>query len=38
MKSALSYFSKIADPRVDLTKEHLLEDIIFIREEAGFSY
>ena len=30
MNSVLSYFSNLADPRVERTKEHLLEDIIFI--------
>jgi len=30
MKSPIEYFSEIEDPRVDRTKEHLLEDIIFI--------
>jgi predicted transposase YbfD/YdcC len=30
MKSPIEYFSQIDDPRVDRTKEHLLEDIIFI--------
>lgn len=30
MESPLPYFSGIQDPRVDRTKDHLLEDIIFI--------
>jgi predicted transposase YbfD/YdcC len=30
MQSPLPFFSGIRDPRVDRTKEHLLEDIIFI--------
>lgn len=30
MKSTLSYFSNLPDPRIDRTKDHLLEDIIFI--------
>ncbi|MGC3977155.1 MAG: transposase family protein [Paludibacteraceae bacterium] len=30
MKSPMSYFSSLPDPRLDRTKEHLLEDIIFI--------
>jgi len=30
MKSPINYFSDLTDPRVDRTKEHLLEDIIFI--------
>jgi len=30
MKSSIFYFSDLADPRVDRTKAHLLEDIIFI--------
>jgi predicted transposase YbfD/YdcC len=30
MKSPIEYFSNLPDPRVDRTKEHLLEDIIFI--------
>ncbi len=30
MKSPIEYFSVIKDPRVDRTKYHLLEDIIFI--------
>lgn len=30
MKSPIDYFSELTDPRVDRTKEHLLEDIIFI--------
>ena len=30
MESPIHYFSKLKDPRVDRTKEHLLEDIIFI--------
>ena len=30
MKSPLDYFTEIEDPRVERTKEHLLEDIIFI--------
>jgi hypothetical protein len=30
MESPLPYFSGIKDPRVDRTKDHLLEDILFI--------
>lgn len=30
MKSPINYFTNITDPRVDRTKSHLLEDIIFI--------
>jgi len=30
MKSPLDYFSELEDPRVDRTKDHLLEDVIFI--------
>jgi len=30
MKTPIDYFSNLEDPRVDRTKEHLLEDIIFI--------
>lgn len=30
MNSPISYFSSLPDPRLDRTKEHLLEDIIFI--------
>ena len=30
MESPINYFSNLKDPRVDRTKEHLLEDIIFI--------
>ncbi len=30
MKSPIDYFSDIKDPRLDLTKDHLLADIIFI--------
>lgn len=30
MESPISYFQQLEDPRVDRTKEHLLEDIIFI--------
>lgn len=30
MKSPVEYFSELDDPRVDRTKDHLLEDIIFI--------
>jgi len=30
MNSPISHFSSLTDPRVDRTKEHLLEDIIFI--------
>ncbi len=34
MESPISYFTSIEDPRVDRTKEHLLEDIIFITISA----
>ena len=30
MESPISYFSGLADPRIDRTKAHLLDDIIFI--------
>ena len=30
MESPIEYFSSLPDPRIDRTKEHLLEDIIFI--------
>ena len=30
MESPISYFTSLPDPRMDRTKEHLLEDIIFI--------
>ena len=30
MKSSISYFSDLIDPRIDRTKAHLLDDIIFI--------
>ena len=30
MKNPVSYFSDLHDPRIDRTKAHLLEDIIFI--------
>jgi hypothetical protein len=30
MESPLSYFSSITDPRVERTREHSLEDILFI--------
>jgi predicted transposase YbfD/YdcC len=30
MTNPISYFSTLSDPRVDRTKEHLMEDIIFI--------
>jgi predicted transposase YbfD/YdcC len=30
MKSPIEFFSELEDPRVDRTKDHLLEDIIFI--------
>ncbi len=30
MNNLISYFSNLPDPRVDRTKEHLLEDIVFI--------
>lgn len=30
MQSPIDYFSKLNDPRIDRTKEHLLSDIIFI--------
>lgn len=30
MKSPINYFSSLPDPRIDRTKEHLSEDIIFI--------
>jgi len=30
MESPVSYFSGLCDPRIDRTKAHLLDDIIFI--------
>ncbi|MDR0750353.1 MAG: transposase family protein, partial [Tannerellaceae bacterium] len=30
MKSPVDYFTDLTDPRVDRTKDHLMEDIIFI--------
>jgi hypothetical protein len=30
MESPLSYFSSLTDPRVERTREHNLEDILFI--------
>jgi hypothetical protein len=30
MQSPISYFSELTDPRVERSKEHLMEDIIFI--------
>ena len=30
MTTPISYFSSLSDPRVDRTKDHLMEDIIFI--------
>jgi hypothetical protein len=30
MKAPVDFFTNLDDPRVDRTKEHLLEDIIFI--------
>jgi predicted transposase YbfD/YdcC len=30
MKSPVNYFTDLTDPRVDRTKDHLMEDIIFI--------
>jgi hypothetical protein len=30
MHTPISYFSELTDPRVDQSKEHLMEDIIFI--------
>jgi hypothetical protein len=30
MKSPMSYFSNLRDPRVERTREHNLEDIMFI--------
>jgi hypothetical protein len=30
MESPISYFSNLCDPRIDRTKDHLLEDIIFV--------
>ncbi|GHT37631.1 ISAs1 family transposase [Bacteroidia bacterium] len=30
MQTPISYFTELSDPRVDRTKDHLLEDIIFI--------
>ena len=30
MESPISYFSGLADPRIERTKAHLLDDIIFI--------
>lgn len=34
MKSPMSYFSNISDPRLERTKAHLLEDILFITISA----
>ncbi len=30
MESPINYFSNLTDPRVERTKDHLLDDIIFI--------
>ncbi|MDR0542684.1 MAG: transposase family protein, partial [Dysgonamonadaceae bacterium] len=30
MQSPISYFRELTDPRVERSKEHLMEDIIFI--------
>jgi len=30
MENPVSYFSDLVDPRIDRTKSHLLDDIIFI--------
>ncbi|KAA6341974.1 hypothetical protein EZS27_010259, partial [termite gut metagenome] len=30
MQTPISYFTELTDPRVDRSKEHLMEDIIFI--------
>jgi hypothetical protein len=30
MQSPISYFSVLTDPRVERSKEHLMEDIVFI--------
>ena len=30
MQTLFSYITELTDPRVDRTKEHLMEDIIFI--------
>jgi hypothetical protein len=30
MESPLVYFSSLSDPRVEMTREHRLEDILFI--------
>ena len=34
MPSAITYFSQLPDPRIDRSKDHLLEDIIFITISA----
>ncbi|MDR0613573.1 MAG: transposase family protein [Dysgonamonadaceae bacterium] len=34
MQTRISYFTELTDPRVDRTKEHLMEDIIFITVAA----
>jgi hypothetical protein len=30
MQTPTSYFTELTDPRVDRSKEHLMEDIIFV--------
>ena len=37
MKSPLSYFETLEDPRIERTKGHLLSDIIFISIAAVIS-
>ena len=37
MKSPISYFSHLPDPRIDRCKAHLLEDIVFITIAAVIS-
>jgi hypothetical protein len=36
MESPISYFSGLVDPRIDRTKAHLLDDIIFIAIASVF--
>ncbi len=37
MKSPLSYFSELRDPRVERTREHLLEEILLMALAAVLS-
>ena len=37
MKSPLSYFSELRDPRVERTREHLLEEILLMALAAMLS-